>query len=69
LEWVVIANAFNMDKSMPMPSEDTPINEAYWKLIRAQFPLSNSKIYLNNGTMGPSPYPVIHDVQQVNDGH
>jgi len=58
------ANGFNLDHSIPMPSEDKPINEAYWKLIRAQFPLSNSKIYLNNGTMGPSPYPVIHEVQQ-----
>ena len=47
-----------------MPSNQHPINEDYWKLIRAQFPLSAQKIYLNNGTMGPSPYPVIHEVQQ-----
>lgn len=33
--------------------------EDYWKLVRAMFPLQTNKTYLNNGTMGPSPYPVI----------
>jgi selenocysteine lyase/cysteine desulfurase len=39
-------------------------NEAYWKLVRAQFPLSPSKIFLNNGTVGPSPFTVLNEVQQ-----
>ncbi len=47
----------------PFP-EGIPVDEEYWKLIRAQFPLSTSKTYLNNGTMGPSPYPVLTEVQQ-----
>lgn len=38
-------------------------NEAYWKMIRKQFPLTDKLVYLNNGTMGPSPYPVIERMQ------
>jgi selenocysteine lyase/cysteine desulfurase len=34
-------------------------DEAYWTAIRASFPLSREWTYLNNGTLGPSPYPVI----------
>ena len=34
-------------------------DEAYWQSIRAAFPLSREWTYLNNGTLGPSPYPVI----------
>jgi cysteine desulfurase/selenocysteine lyase len=33
--------------------------EQYWKQIRKQFPLDKNVVYLNNGTLGPSPYPVI----------
>lgn len=39
-------------------------DEKYWKQIRQFFPLSTDKIYLNNGTMGPSPYPVIETVHR-----
>lgn len=35
--------------------------EEFWKLVRASFPLSNKVAYLNNGTMGPSPYSVIEE--------
>ncbi|MBC7426322.1 MAG: aminotransferase class V-fold PLP-dependent enzyme [Bacteroidia bacterium] len=38
--------------------------EKYWKLVRDQFPLDKTKTFLNNGTMGPSPYPVINEVTQ-----
>lgn len=47
----------------PLPDNTKP-DEDYWKLVRAQFPLSTNKIFLNNGTMGPSPYSVLHEVQQ-----
>jgi selenocysteine lyase/cysteine desulfurase len=36
----------------------SPKDEKFWKLIRDQFPLNKNKIYMNNGTMGPSPYMV-----------
>ncbi len=39
-------------------------NEQYWKLVRAQFPLAANRIFLNNGTMGPSPYSVLNEVYQ-----
>ncbi|MDP2175742.1 MAG: aminotransferase class V-fold PLP-dependent enzyme [Bacteroidota bacterium] len=39
-------------------------DESYWKLVKRQFPLQSDKIYLNNGTMGPSPYPVINAIQK-----
>lgn len=47
----------------PMPDEQMD-DESYWRMIRAQFPLADNKIYLNNGTMGPSPYPVLNEVYQ-----
>lgn len=39
-------------------------DEPFWKMLRQQFPLQSSKVYFNNGTMGPSPYPVIDAVYQ-----
>lgn len=47
-------------------------DEAYWKNVRQLFPLSKDSIYLNNGTMGPSPYPVIeamHKAMMEEDQH
>jgi L-cysteine/cystine lyase len=34
-------------------------DEYFWDLVRSQFPLREEPLYLNNGTMGPSPYVVI----------
>ena len=34
-------------------------DEAYWSNVRQLFPLTKEWTYLNNGTFGPSPYPVI----------
>lgn len=48
--------------SRRLKNEGKPISdddEAYWKNVRQLFPLSKDFIYLNNGTFGPSPYPVI----------
>ena len=39
----------------PVPSDD----EHFWSVVRDQFPLKKEPIFLNNGTMGPSPYVVI----------
>jgi selenocysteine lyase/cysteine desulfurase len=39
----------------PVNAED----ETYWQSIRRSFPLSHDWTYLNNGTIGPSPFPVI----------
>jgi len=32
--------------------------EEFWTQIRAQFPMTRDRVYLNNGTFGPAPYPV-----------
>lgn len=38
-------------------------DETYWKNVRQLFPLTRDWAYMNNGTMGPSPYPVIEAVR------
>ncbi len=38
-------------------------DEAYWQNVRQMFPLTKDWTYLNNGTFGPSPYPVIEAVK------
>jgi len=38
-------------------------DEVYWDNVRQLFPLMRNMMYLNNGTMGPSPYPVIEAVR------
>lgn len=40
-------------------------NEEYWKNVRMLFPLNKDVAYMNNGTMGPSPYPVIEAVHKA----
>jgi len=39
-----------------------PDDERFWTIVREQFPLKREPLYLNNGTMGPSPYVVIDAV-------
>ena len=43
-----------------IPDDD----EAYWRNVRQLFPLSKDFAYMNNGTLGPSPYPVIDAVRK-----
>lgn len=43
---------------------DLVSDESFWKLVRSQFPLDTELKYLNNGTMGPSPYSVMDAVYQ-----
>lgn len=45
----------------PEPLDD----EAYWKLVRAQYPLTKERAYLNTGGLGPAPYPVLDAVQRT----
>ncbi len=42
-------------------------DEQFWKIVREQFPLTHDRIYLNNGTMGPSPYVVREAVKTAID--
>src|ERR1035438_5614395 len=40
-------------------------DEAYWQNVRQLFPLTKDWTYLNNGTFGPSPYPVIEAMRNA----
>lgn len=44
--------------------ENAETDDSFWNLVRMQFPLSHDTTYLNNGTMGVSPYAVIDAVYQ-----
>lgn len=53
--------------SIPPLSSD-PISaddKSFWKIVRDQFPLTHDRVYFNNGTMGPSPFPVIESVRKA----
>jgi isopenicillin-N epimerase len=39
-------------------------DEGYWALVRAQFMIPPDRIYLNNGTLGPSPRLVVDAVAE-----
>ena len=34
-------------------------DEAFWQQVRAQFPVTKNRVYLNTGGLGPAPYSVI----------
>jgi selenocysteine lyase/cysteine desulfurase len=40
------------------PGSPGPGDEEFWAVVRQQFPLQSTPIYLNNGTLGPSPLVV-----------
>jgi selenocysteine lyase/cysteine desulfurase len=47
-------------------TESVPADDEHlWSLVRDQFPLTHDRVYFNNGTMGPSPYPVLESVKHA----
>jgi len=52
----IISPAFNLNKHSDNEDE-------FWKDVRKQFPLTHDRTYFNNGTIGPSPYPVLKAVR------
>jgi isopenicillin-N epimerase len=53
-----------LDKAPPLPARALldQNEEAYWAAIRKQFIIPEDEIYLNNGTVGSSPMPVLRAV-------
>jgi len=41
----------------------TKPQEDFWEVVRKQFPLTDERVYLNNGTIGPSPLSVLEAVK------
>jgi len=42
----------------------TPADEEFWDFVRNQFLIPSDRIYLNNGTLGPSPSVVVEAVAE-----
>lgn len=50
-------------RSLDMWPTIDPGDEQFWKFVRAQFPLTDERAYLNTGGLGASPYVVIDAVK------
>jgi cysteine desulfurase / selenocysteine lyase len=57
------------EKSGAQPAWPTasPDDEQFWKVLRAQFPLTDERAYMNTGGLGASPYAVIDAVKAKMD--
>ena len=51
--------------STPWPPPPSLDEDDFWKLVRAQYPLTHERVYLNTGGLGPAPYPVLDAMQRT----
>ncbi len=49
----------------PWPPPTSLDDDDFWKLVRAQYPLTRERVYFNTGGLGPAPYPVLDAVQRT----
>ena len=48
-----------VDRSDWPPETSLESDEAFWKLVQQQFPLTDTRTHLNTAGLGPAPYPVL----------
>jgi selenocysteine lyase/cysteine desulfurase len=52
----------SVEPTLPDPALYAQDEDAYWGAVRKQFLIPPDEIYLNNGTVGSSPAPVIQEI-------
>jgi selenocysteine lyase/cysteine desulfurase len=59
------ASARGAETLAPLPAFDAEAPEAFWRAVRAQFPLSRGIAYFNTGGLGPASQPVLATAAEI----